>query len=265
MPPSKALTLAGYRDFVLGSVKRDFQMKYANSIFGAAWSVINPIATIAVYTLVFSHLMPVKFPGVHSGLSYSFYLCAGILSWGLFVEITTRCQSMFLENSNLVKKIKFPLICLPIGIVISSLLNFLIIFSLFLGLMIFSGNFPGLVFAWILPILLLIIAFSLGLGLMLSVLNVFFRDIGHLFGLFVTFWFWLTPIVYTLSSVPAYVQSVLKLNPMTPVIISMQNIIVFKQIPDVTSLIYPLFLAVVMIWISSILIRSRFSELIDEL
>ena len=93
--------LWAYRSFILGSVKREFQSKYRNSLLGAAWTVINPLAMIVVYTVIFSQIMRAKLPGADSTFGYSIYLCAGLLSWGLFAEITGRAQNTFLENANL--------------------------------------------------------------------------------------------------------------------------------------------------------------------
>src|ERR1035437_9477451 len=113
-----------YRGFILGSVKREFQSKYRNSILGAAWTVLNPLAMIVVYTVIFSQIMRTKLPGVDSRFAYSIYLCAGVLTWGLFAEITSRAQNVFLEHANLIKKLNFPRICLPVTVVLNASLNF---------------------------------------------------------------------------------------------------------------------------------------------
>ena len=84
------LSVWRYRGFVLGSVKREFQSKYRNSLLGAAWTVINPLAMILVYTVIFAEIMRAKLPGVENTFGYSIYLCAGVLTWGLFAEITGR-------------------------------------------------------------------------------------------------------------------------------------------------------------------------------
>ena len=107
-------SLWAYRGFILGSVKREFQSKYRNSLLGAAWTVINPLAMIIVYTVIFSQVMHAKLPGVTGNFAYSIYLCSGILIWGLFSEIVGRAQNVFIENANLLKKLSFPRLCLPI-------------------------------------------------------------------------------------------------------------------------------------------------------
>ena len=98
-----------YRGFVLGSVKREFQSKYRNSLLGMGWSVINTLAMIVVYTVIFSQVMKAKLPGLDTTFAYSIYLCSGVLTWGLFSEMMTRSQNLFLDNSNLLKKINFPI------------------------------------------------------------------------------------------------------------------------------------------------------------
>jgi lipopolysaccharide transport system permease protein len=117
-----------YRGFIRESVKREFQIKYLNSLLGAAWSVINPLAMILIYTVIFVQVMRAKLPGVDSTFAYSIYLCAGVLTWGLFAEITGRAQNTFLENANLLKKLSFPRLCLPVVVVANAALNSAIIF-----------------------------------------------------------------------------------------------------------------------------------------
>ena len=97
-----------YRGFILGSVKREFQLKYRNSLLGAAWTVLNPLAMILVYTVIFSQVMHNRLPGNPNQYSFSIYLCSGLLTWSFFSEIVGRSQTVFLEHANLIKKINFP-------------------------------------------------------------------------------------------------------------------------------------------------------------
>ncbi|MCV5179319.1 O8 family O-antigen export ABC transporter permease subunit, partial [Escherichia coli] len=115
-------------------------------------------------------------------------------------EMLDKGQSVFINNANLIKKLSFPKICLPIIVTLSAVLNFAIIFSLFLIFIIVTGNFPGWLFLSVIPVLLLQILFAGGLGMILGVMNVFFRDVGQLVGVALQFWFWFTPIVYVLNS-----------------------------------------------------------------
>ena len=254
-----------YRGFVLGSVKREFQAKYRNSLLGAAWNIINPLAMIVVYTVIFSQVMQARLPGVANTFGYSIYLCAGVLTWGLFTEITMRSQNMFLDNANLLKKMNFPRLCLPVVVVANGLLNFAIVFGLFAIFLLFSGNFPGWVSLAIFPLLALLVLFAVGLGMVLGVLNVFFRDVGHFFGIFIAFWFWLTPIVYAPEILPERVRPLMALNPMSAFMAAVQGVLVRGEWPHWSSLIYLAILAVALCLLGMHLFRSRVGEMVDEL
>ena len=257
--------LWAYRGFIIGSVKREFQSKYRNSLLGAAWTIINPLAMIVVYTVIFSQIMKAKLPGVDTTFAYSIYLCAGVLTWGLFAEIVGRAQNTFLENANLLKKLSFPRLCLPVTVVANAGLNFAIIFGLFSGFLVLSGNFPGWPFVGLLPVLAILVAFAIGLGITLGVLNVFFRDVGQFFGIFLQFWFWLTPIVYPVSILPEQLQSLMRLNPMARLIEACQVILVNGQWPNWYSLWPVTVLALVLCVIGFGLFRRHAGEMVDEL
>jgi len=257
--------LWAYRGFIIGSVMREFQSKYRNSLLGAAWTVINPLSMIIVYTVIFSQIMKAKLPGIDSAFAYSIYLCAGILTWGLFAEIVSRAQNTFLENANLLKKISFPRLCLPVTVVFNAGLNFAIIFGLFSAFLVLSGNFPGWPYLALLPVLAILVIFAIGLGITLGVLNVFFRDVGQFFGIFLQFWFWLTPIVYPVSILPERVQPYMKLNPMARLIEAFQIILVTGQWPNWYSLWPVVVLAIVMCVVGFGLFRRHAGEMVDEL
>jgi len=262
---SMVKALWAYRGFIQGSVKREFQSKYRNSLLGAAWTIINPLAMIVVYTVIFSQIMRAKLPGVDSTFAYSIYLCAGILSWGLFAEITTRSQNMFLENANLLKKLTFPRLCLPVTVVATGLLNFGIVFGLFTGFLLITNNFPGTVYVALFPVLSLLVVFAVGLGILLGVLNVFFRDVGQFFGIFITFWFWLTPIVYPQSILPERIQALMAFNPMAAIITAVQDVLVRGAWPQWGQLIYSMGVAAALCLLGLHVFRKRAGEMVDEL
>lgn len=254
-----------YRSFILGSVKREFQFKYRNSMLGVAWTVINPLAMIIIYTVIFSKIMHAKLPGVDSTFAYSIYLCAGVLTWGLFAEIVSRAQNTFIEHANLLKKLSFPRICLPVIVVTTALLNFTIVFGLFSVFLLISGNFPGQAYLALLPVLAILVAFAIGMGISLGVLNVFFRDVGQLFGLVIQFWFWGTPIVYPTSILPESVRSLMSFNPMANLIVACQDILVAGQWPAWQRLLPVTILAVAMCALGMRLFRKHAGEMVDEL
>lgn len=254
-----------YRGFILGCVKREFQSKYRNSLLGASWNVLNPLAMIVIYTVIFSEVMRARLPGTDSSFAYSIYLCAGVLTWGLFAEEVNRGVTMFLDNGNLLKKISFPKITLPIIVVANASLNFAIVATLFMGFLLISNNFPGWLALAAIPVLLLQTVLATGLGLVLGVLNVFFRDIGQFFGIFIQFWFWLTPIVYPAEVLPASLRPWLDWNPMTPVVAAYQRIFVLQAWPDWGSLAFPFLLALLLCLLGLKLFRRHVGEMVDEL
>ena len=257
--------LWAYRGFILGSVKREFQLKYRDSMLGAAWTVLNPLAMILIYTLIFSQVMHTRMPGIDSNFAYSIYLCAGVITWGMFAEITGRALTIFLENANLLKKLSFPRLCLPTVVVLNAGLNFAIIFGLFTLFLLITGNFPGWVFLGLIPLLVIQTAFAVGLGITLGVLNVFFRDVGQLFGVILQFWFWLTPIVYPVTILPEYVRSLMELNPMVGLMSAYQGIFVSGQWPQWQTLWPVTLLAVLLCGLGIRLFRKHAGEMVDEL
>jgi lipopolysaccharide transport system permease protein len=257
--------LWAYRGFVASSVKREFQSKYRNSLLGATWTVLNPLAMIVVYTVIFANVMHSRLPGVSTTFGYSIHLCAGVLTWGLFAEITARAQNTFLENANMLKKLSFPRLCLPVTVVANALVNFAIIFGLFTVFLLVTGNFPGLAFVALVPVLAIMVAFAIGLGITVGVLNVFFRDVGQFFSILLTFWFWLTPIVYPANILPSGVQSIMRFNPMASLTSACQQILVQDQWPQWSSLVLATILAAVFCVLGLALFRKHVGEMVDEL
>lgn len=257
--------IIAYRGFIYESIKREFLSRYMNSMLGSAWAIINPLAMILVYTIVFSSIMQARLAGIESRFAYSIYLCSGILAWGLFSEIVSRCSSTFIENANLIKKISFPRICLPVIVVLSALINFGIIFSLFMLFLVVTDSFPGWIFLASLPVLLLQTLFSVGLGVTLGVLNVFFRDVGQLLGVVIQFWFWLTPIVYLKAMLPEQIQHLIKFNPMASVIDAYQGIFLHGQPPNVVALLPTAVLALLLCLLGIRLYKRCAGEMVDEL
>jgi len=188
-----------------------------------------------------------------------------VLTWGLFAEITGRAQSVFIDNANLIKKLQFPRICLPIIVVLNAGVNFAIIFGLFTLFLALSGNFPGWIYCALIPVLLLQIAFAVGLGMILGVLNVFFRDVGQFFTILLQFWFWFTPIVYTMGALPPAVRDLLAYNPMTAPTLAYQAILLGGQMPQWRSLLPLAILALACCALGLQLFRKRAGEMVDEL
>ena len=254
-----------YREFVLSSVGREFKTRFKRSLLGGAWVVINPLAQVLIFTLILSEVMRVRLPGVQDKFAYSIYLMAGMLCWSLFSEVVSRSTTMFIENANLLKKLAFPRICLPIILTLSSLINHAIMMAVFLAILAFLQHLPGSLLVSVVPVMALVLVFALGLGIVLGVLNVFFRDIGHVLGITLQIWFWLTPIVYTPSILPAELRSALGWNPLLPIVEGYQRVFYLHQQPDWSALL-PLTLATLSLAaVSYWLFRRASPDIVDAL
>lgn len=258
--------LWGYRGFVWSSVLREFNGKYRESLLGAFWSVANPLAMILIYTVIFGQLMRPTLPGhEHVPFAFSIYLCAGVITWSLFAEMLGRLNNVFLEHGNLIKKSSFPRICLPAIVALSALINFAIVFGLYLIFLAIIGHWPGWALLALLPLLALQLLFTLGLGIFLGTLNVFFRDVGQLTGVVLQFWFWLTPIVYTLPALPEKIRGIMAYNPMHALMAAYQTLFLAREMPDFSSLLPFALLTVGFLLLGARFFLARVGELVDEL
>ncbi|HOP48056.1 MAG TPA: ABC transporter permease [Desulfobacteraceae bacterium] len=254
-----------FRGMMWSSVKREFQSRWTGTQFGPFWLIAQPLATIIIFTVVFANLMRPGMPAHDSKFAYSIYLCSGVLTYGLFSEMLGRSVNIFVEHANLLKKINFPKLCLPIIIIVSSILNFAIIISLFILFLIITSSFPGWVILTLLPVVAIQLLFTIGLGMLLATINVFYRDVQQMVQVVLQFWFWLTPIVYVASTLPDTAQKILGLNPLWPLIQAYQGIFLEHQVPHWTGLIYPLILAVVSVFLGIFAFFKLQGEIVDEL
>ncbi len=255
-----------YRSFIFGNVAREFHGKYLGSLLGALWSILSPLAMIVIYTIIFSNVMRARLPGVDDTMAFGVFLVAGILPWGYFTEIITRTLTMFVAQANLLKKSVFPRSCLPAISVLSATVNFLIIFGIFIVFLIISGRFPGLVMLAFIPLLLIQMMFALGLGLLLGIMNVFFRDIGHFTGIVLQFWFWFTPIVYPSTILPQPVKSLIQTwNPITQLVLGYQNIVLKGSYPVWIDYAPLATVSLSLLFVGYIVFQKLSGEIVDEL
>jgi lipopolysaccharide transport system permease protein len=254
-----------FRHFILAAVQREFQVRYTNAILGGLWAIAQPLALIMVYTVVFSQVMRMKLPGIPDDFAFSIYLCAGVLTWGYFSEMVSRLLLVFTDNAQWLKKLRFPKQSLIAIVVLSASLNFAIIFSLFVGFLILTKHFPGWVFLALFPLFALQILLSIGLGVTLAIINVFFRDVGQFMAIALQFWFWLTPIVYPIAALPKYAQQIVALNPMTPLMGAYQDVLVYARAPNWIELLPLLLASLALIACALYLYRQHATDILDEL
>lgn len=258
-------SLCTYRYFIISSILTEFKTRFVRSRLGGMWMVLHPLAQVAIYALVLSTVLSAKLPGIESHYAYAIYLMSGILSWNLFSEVFTRCLTMFVDNGNLLKKISFPKIALPIVIMGSALVNNVLLFLAII--LVFGLLGHTLTFAVVyLPILVVItLLLASGLGIMLGIINVFIRDVGQIMPIILQFWFWLTPIVYIASIIPKKYDMWIKINPMYSVITAYQSILVYGKSPLLSTLVYPVLLALLTLGIALWIYYKANEEMVDAL
>lgn len=254
-----------YRFFILNSIKSEFKVKFARSTLGFFWMILHPIAQVAIYALVLSTVLQAKLQGVSSHYAYALYLMAGMLSWTLFSDIVSKSLNIFVENANLLKKVSFPKITLPLITVGSAFVSNLLLFISIIIIFTLMGHFITLHILWLPLLFIIVLLFSMGLGLILGILNVFIRDISQIIPILLQFWFWLTPIVYAIDMLPSNYKIFFMLNPMTAIVKAYQDIFVYAKAPDLQMLIYPAALSIFLIFIALYMYIKANEEMADVL
>lgn len=222
--------LYNYRELLKTNVKKDIGGKYKNSFLGVLWSFINPLLQIAVYAFVFQIIMRSNIE------NYAVYLCCALVPWQYFSSVVLRGAATIIDNGNIIKKVYFPREILPISIVTSEGINFLISTIIILGFVIVSGIGISINIFWYFLILIIQYIISLGISFIVSSLSVYFRDLLHLLGVFMQLLFYATPIVYSVENVPAGFRWLLKINPMSYLIEEYRAIFYDKVPPNFQSL-----------------------------
>lgn len=227
--------------------------------------ILHPLAQVLMYALILSQIMQAKLPGIESQYAYPIYLIAGLVGWTLFIDIFNRSLTIFIDNANLLKKMSFPKLTLPLIAIGTALVNFFSLFIVMYIVFIFLGHIPYHALYWIPLLVLITLSLSVGLGLFLGILNVFIRDIGQIMTIILQFWFWLTPIVYMSSIIPEKYQDLLLLNPMTGIIMGYHNILVYDNAPQVDLLFYPALCAIIGLILAIVIFKKANEEMADVL
>ncbi len=254
-----------YRFFIISSIKTEFLTRFATSKLGAIWMVIHPLAQVAVYALVLSAVLKAKLPNIDNQYAYAIYLMAGTLGWTLFMELFNKSLNIFIENGNLIKKMSFPKITLPLIATGSVLVNNILMFVAILVVFGLLGHFPSEHIFWLPLLMIVTLSLALGLGLMLGVINVFVRDVGQIVPIILNFWFWLTPIVYVADMLPEEYRDFFYYNPMTGIVMGYQNILVYDKAVDIETLVYPVTLAICSLALALFMYSRANEEMADVL
>ena len=269
--------LSGSRELMANLTLRELRSKYKRSALGWAWSLLNPLATMLIFTVVFEfflHVNPDR--GRPSGLkSFPFFLLVGLVPWNFLANGVNGSMSALLANSNLVKKVYFPRETLIAANVASFIVALLIELGVLAVALVIAGNF---VLPWLVPTLLLVAVqavFVFGLGLALGVLNVYFRDVQHLVGgILLQLWFYATPIVYPPGFVHGEihlfghvvaVRTLYDLNPMVRFVRAYRNLLYDLRMPALADWAYVVAAALVALGLGAVVFTRLEPKLAEEL
>jgi lipopolysaccharide transport system permease protein len=204
-----------YRELVYFLVWRDVKVRYKQTLLGAAWAILKPFLSMVIFTVIFAGLARLETDGAPPPVFYY----AGLLPWVLFQDGVTKAGNSLVTGSNLITKVYFPRIAIPLASVVAGIVDFALAFLILIGMMVFYGVAPTSA-VWTLPLFLfLALITSLGVGLWLSALNVSYRDIGYVTPFLVQAWLYASPVVYSTSIIPeGWARIVYGLNPMAGVV-----------------------------------------------
>jgi len=220
-----------HRKYILQNAWSDLRYRYAGSGIGMIWNVLIPLAQILVYTVVFTRIMAVKLPGLASEFGFPLYLCSGFLPWMAFSECVGRGANSFLENAQYLKKMPIPEQVFVAQTAMSATMSLFISLALLFLLALIMGSWPTWLWLFLPLVAILFQGFGFGLGLLLSSLNVFFRDIGQLLGIFLQIWMWMTPIVYPETILSEVLRFLMKFNPAYLFIHSIREMFLYDRLP----------------------------------
>ncbi len=215
-------------------ITRDFKVKYKRSVLGVVWSLLYPILTMAVMAVVFTNVFKFSTPGVN----YLVYLLSGLVLFNYFSEASNLAMSSVVANFSLINKVYIPKYIFPLSKCLFVGINFLLTLIPLYVIIFLTGtgvNFYHLLLPYVFMCLLL---FTIGIGFILATISVFLRDMFYIYGVIITLWTYLTPIMYDVSIIPAKFQIFMKLNPMYWFLDFARQIILYNQMPGVRNFLY---------------------------
>ncbi|MBI1923540.1 ABC transporter permease [Candidatus Poribacteria bacterium] len=235
-----------YRELLAQWMLRDIKIRYKQTIFGAAWAVIQPFVLMVIFTFVFG-----KFARVSSdGLPYPIFSYVALVPWTLFSNSLHSGATALITNSDLVTKIYFPKEILVFASSLALLLDFGVASIIFVGLAFYFHIGFSWTVVWV-PVLLMIqILLAWGIALILATLNVFYRDVKYALSLVIQVWMYITPIIYPLSQVPEKIRPFYMLNPIAVIINGYRQVVLHTQAPDATQLWVVMVVTVILFFVT---------------
>jgi ABC-2 type transport system permease protein len=240
-----------HRELLRNLVLRDLKLKYRGSVLGFVWSLLNPLAMVAAYTLAFTYIL-------RTGQErYAFFVLLGLLAWSFFANSANMSTNAMIESAGLLKSVRFPRAILPIETVLFNLAQYLLTILVFLPLMLLAYGLPP---AWPMlafpAILLLQVALTTGVALMLAAVTVHFRDVRHLVEVTLSILFWMTPVLYSLDQIDGSLRGVIELSPLSPFVSAYQRIFYHALWPEPATWVLAAVYAVAGLAVGSVLFYS---------
>lgn len=250
--------LYNYRQMIISLVKRDLRGRYKGSALGFLWTFLNPLLQLMVYTIVFSVIL-------ESGIDkFYLFLFVALVPWIFFSTCITGGATCIWTQQDMVKKIYFPREVLPLSYVVSQFVNMLLSFIIIFVVIIVSGYNINTMALLYLPVIMIIeFILALGVSMLVSSLTVYFRDLEYVLGIISMAWMYLTPIIYPVEAVPENILPIFNLNPMTPIIIAYRDILYYKQIPQMGTLLQAFLLGIIILVIGCLTfsrLKRHFAE-----
>lgn len=247
-----------YRTMISSLIKRDLRGRYKGSVLGFAWTFLNPLLQLCVYTMVFSNIM-------RAGIEdYYLFLFVALIPWLFFSTSVSAGASCIIAQKEMIKKIYFPREVLPIAHVTCQLVNMLLSFIVVFAVLILSGKGINAKAVLYLPIIMLAeYILSLSITMVASAVTVYLRDLEHVLIILTMAWQFLTPVMYSIDMVPEQIKSIFYLNPMTPVIIAYRDIFYYKKVPEIDTLLSGFAFSIVLLcvgWKIFGQLKKRFAE-----
>jgi len=203
-----------YRELLYFLIWRDLKVRYKQTVLGIAWAIIQPFFTMVVFSLFFGRLAKVP----SDGIPYAIFSFAALVPWTFFANGLSMASNSLVDSANLIKKVYFPRLAIPLATVLSGIVDFVLAFVMLLGMMLYFGIVPTINVFWLPLLLLLALVTSLGVSLWLSAMNVQFRDVRYTIPFLTQFWLFATPIAYPSSLLSEPWRTLYGINPMVGVV-----------------------------------------------
>jgi lipopolysaccharide transport system permease protein len=203
-----------YRELLYFLIWRDIKVRYKQTALGVAWAVIQPFFTMVIFSIFFGKLARIP----SDGIAYPIFAYAALVPWSFFSHGLNQSSNSLVSSAQLIKKVYFPRLIVPIAAVVSGVVDFILAFIVLLGMMLYYGVVPTANVVWLPALLLLALITSLGVGLWLSTLNVEYRDVRHAVPFITQFWLFATPIAYPSTLLSEPWRTLYGLNPMVGVV-----------------------------------------------